>query len=131
VVEIESVEEQLRLFGEAPPGVQLDFLRYTVEAVENGSALLEIERLAGAWERGDSAAMQRLVEEMTRSDRAAQRFVAERLVRGRHPKMLAAIERFAASGRLHLVVIGSLHFFGPDGLLQMLRARGWTVMRLR
>ena len=44
--------------------------------------------------------------------------------------MLGAIESYAASGRLHLVVIGALHYFGPYGLLQMLRARGYSVRRL-
>lgn len=130
VIEIESVDEQLRLFDEAPVPVQLDYLRHTVEAIEDGSSRAEIEQLAGAWERGDAAALARQLEQMMGSDRAAQRFVADRLIRGRHPKMVAAIERFAASGRLHLVVIGALHYFGPDGLLQMLRDRGYSVTRL-
>ena len=130
VVEIESVDEQLRLFDEAPPAVQLDYLRHTVEAIESGNGRAEIEQLVAAWERGDAAAMERFLEEMARSDRAAQRFVAERVIRGRHLKMLGAIESYAASGRLHLVVIGALHYFGPDGLLQMLRARGYSVRRL-
>jgi uncharacterized protein YbaP (TraB family) len=110
--------------------VQLDYLRHTLETIENGSGRAEIERLVTAWERGDSAAMERLVVEIARSDRSAQRFVAERIVRGRHPKMLAAIERFAGSGRLHVVAIGALHYFGPDGLLQLLRDRGYAVKRL-
>ena len=130
VVEIESVDEQLRLFDEAPLPVQLDYLRHTVEAIEDGSSRADIERLVGAWERSDAAVLQRQLEQMMRSDRAAQRFVAERIIRGRHPKMVAAIERFAASGRLHLVVVGALHYFGPDGLLQMLRDRGYSVTRL-
>jgi uncharacterized protein YbaP (TraB family) len=131
VVEIEGVEEQLRLFDEAPLAVQLDYLRHTVETIEDGSGRAEIEQLVGAWERGDAATLERLLEQMMRSDRAAQRFVAERIIRGRHPKMVAAIERFAASGRLHLVVIGALHYFGPDGLLQLLRDRGYSVKRLQ
>jgi len=130
VAEIESVEEQLKLFDEAPLAVQLDYLRHTVETIEDGSGRAEIEQLVGAWERGDAAAMERQLEQMMRSSRDAQRFVAERVIRGRHPKMVAAIERFAASGRLHLVVVGALHYFGPDGLLQMLRNRGYTVTRL-
>jgi hypothetical protein len=130
IVEIESIE-QLRLFGEAEIAVQVEYLRHTVESIENGSGRTEIERLLGAWERGDASAMERLVDELTRSDRAAQRFVAERIVRGRHPKMVAAIERFAGSGRLHLVAIGALHYFGPDGLLQLLRERGYTLKRLQ
>ena len=131
VVEIESVDEQLRLFDEAPPAVQLDYLRHTVETIEDGRGRAEIEQLVAAWERGDAAVLERQLEQMMRSDRAAQRFVAERVIRGRHPRMAGAIERFAASGRLHLVVIGALHYFGPDGLLQMLRSRGYSVTRLR
>jgi hypothetical protein len=130
VVEIESVEEQLRLFDEAPLAVQVDYLRHTVESIEDGSGRAEIERLVGAWERGDAALLEREVERMSGAERAALRFFAERLVRGRHPKLVAAIERYAASGRLHLVVIGALHYFGPDGLLQLLRDRGYTVRRL-
>jgi len=130
VVEIEGVEEQLRLFDEAAPSVQLDYLRYALDSVESGAGRAEIERLVAAWERGDEAAMESLAGEMARSDSAARRFVAERIFRGRHPKMLAAIERYAASGRLHAVAIGSLHYFGADGLLPLLRSRGFTVRRL-
>jgi uncharacterized protein len=130
VVEIEGIEEQLRLFDEAPLAVQLDYLRHTAETIEDGSAIADIERLVAAWERGDEAAMERLLEQMRRGGRDAQRFVAERIINGRHPKMVAAIERYAASGRVHLVVIGALHYFGPDGLLQRLRDRGFSLKRL-
>ncbi len=130
VVEIESIEEQLRLFDEATIGAQVDYLRNTVETIESGTSRAEIERLVQAWERGDAGAMERLVDEMARSELAAQRFIADQIVRGRHPKMVAAVERFARSGRLHLVVIGALHYFGPDGLLQLLRERGYALKRL-
>lgn len=130
IVEIEGVEEQLRLFDEAAPAVQLDYLRHALETIESGAGRAEIERLVAAWERGDEAAMEHLAAEMARSDSAARRFFAERIFRDRHPKMVAAIERYAASGRLHVVAIGSLHYFGPDGLLRLLRSRGFTVRRL-
>ena len=74
--------------------------------------------------------MEQQLAEMTRGDRASQRFVFEKIIIGRHPKMLAAIDRYAASGRLHLVVIGAMHYFGPSGLVQGLRDRGYTVRRL-
>ena len=131
IVEIEGIDEQLRLFDEAPATVQIDYLRHTLEAIESGASRAEIERLLTAWDRGDEAAMERLVAEMTRGDRAAQRFVADRILRDRHPKMVAAIERYAASERLHLVVIGALHYFGPEGLLQLLRSRGYVLTRLQ
>lgn len=130
IVEIEGLDAQLRLFGEAPADVQVDYLRHAVESIENGASRREIERLVGAWARGDAAVLEQLAAEMAHSEIGARRFVAERIVRGRHPRMLAAIEGYAADARLHLVVIGALHFFGPDGLLQALRSRGFAVVPL-
>jgi len=130
IVEIESLDEQLRLFDEAPAALQLQHLRDTIDGIDSRRARGEIEKLVGAWERGDAAAMEQQLAEMTRGDRASQRFVAEKIIIGRHPKMLAAIDRYAASGRLHLVVIGAMHYFGPGGLVQGLRDRGYMVRRL-
>jgi hypothetical protein len=130
LAEIESVEAQLRLFDDVAEAAQIDYLRHTVESIESGASKAEIEQLVAAWERGDAAAMERLIAEMARGTDPAERFIFERIIKGRHPKMLAAIERFAASGELHLVALGALHYFGADGLLQSLRQRGFVFERL-
>ena len=130
VVEIEGVESQLRLFAETAPGAQLDYLRYTLDSIDSGRARKEIERLVGAWERGDAAALEAMLAAMQAEAGAGKGHLMDRLVRGRHPRMIAAIERHAASDRLHLVAIGALHFFGPDGLIEGLRERGFAVRRL-
>jgi len=130
LAEIESVEAQLRLFDEVPESTQLDYLRHTVATIESGASKAEIEQLVSAWERGDDAKMESLVAEMARGRQPAERFVFERIIKGRHPRMLAAIERAAASPELHLVALGALHYFGPDGLLQLLRERGFALNRL-
>jgi uncharacterized protein YbaP (TraB family) len=130
LAEIESVEAQLRLFDEAAESTQIDYLRHTVETIESGASRAEIEQLVTSWERGDATAMEKLNAEMASGPDLAERFVFERIIKGRHPKMLAAIERFAASGELHLVAIGALHYFGPQGLLQSLRQRGFVLKRL-
>lgn len=127
---IETVDAQLRLFDEVAEATQLDYLRHTVETIESGASRAEIERLVSAWERGDGAEMERLAAEMARGTRPAERFVHERIIKGRHGKMREAIERYAAAGELHLVALGALHFFGSDGLLQSLRERGFALRRL-
>jgi uncharacterized protein YbaP (TraB family) len=35
-----------------------------------------------------------------------------------------------ADGRTYLFAVGSLHLIGPQGLVEMLRARGFTVTEL-
>lgn len=130
VVEIESVDAQLRLFDVAPAATQIDYLRHALESIETGSSRGEVEQLVSAWERRDADAMEKLLAAMRGAERPAERFVYERVIVGRHPLMLTAIERFAASGSLHLVAVGALHYFGPDGLLEGLRARGFAIAAL-
>jgi uncharacterized protein YbaP (TraB family) len=130
IVEIESVEAQLALFDAAPAAVQLAYLTQAVESIENGQGEREIRSLLDAWREGDSAGMLKRLDAMRASANAGERWMTEHVIDGRHDAMLAAIERFAAGRRLHVVAVGSLHFFGSRGLLDLLRARGWTVTRL-
>jgi uncharacterized protein YbaP (TraB family) len=41
--------------------------------------------------------------------------------------MVEAIEKYTASGSVYLVAVGALHYFGSRGLLELLRARGFTI----
>ena len=130
IVEIESVEAQLALFDSAPPDLQLAYLDEAVSSVEGGASEQEIRSLLDAWRDGDEAAMRRRLAVMQASSSAGERWIARHVIDGRHGAMLAAIDRYAASGRLHVVAVGSLHFFGPSGLLDGLRARGYRITAL-
>lgn len=130
IVEIESVDQQLALFDTAPPAVQLAYLEEAVAAVESGAGAREIRSLVEAWRSGDAEAMRQRLASMQSAGSAGERWVREQVIDGRHPLMLDAIERLAASGRLHVVAVGTLHFFGPAGLLEGLRARGYRITPL-
>ena len=128
--ELETIELQLGLFDSAPLDLQLAYLEQAVRGIESGETERELRRIVGAWERRDSADMEKLVVTMRAASGAAERFVIDRIIEGRHPRMLERLEELGASGKPHLVVIGSLHYFGPNGLLQALRARGWQSRAL-
>jgi uncharacterized protein len=130
LVEIESVESQLALFDSAPMQVQLAYLEEALAGIERGTGEREIGGLVDAWARADEATMRERLAAMRASRNAGERWVAEQVIDARHPAMLAAIERLAASGRLHVVAVGSLHFFGPAGLIEKLRARGYRITAL-
>ncbi len=127
IVEIESIEEQLRLFDSAPESTQIAYLKQALDAIDNGSSQDEITRLARAWDTRDGAEMERLLARMRAEKGVAERFVVDRIIDGRHPRMVDAIERYAASGRLHVVAVGTLHYFGPNGLLELLKRRGYAI----
>lgn len=129
VVEIESIEEQLKLMDSALASEQMDYLEQTVITLEDGSAQREVRSLAQAWANGDGAAMERMFDELRSKARksASERFLLEQLLENRNGKMIDAIERFATRPQLHLVAVGSMHYFGPKGILNGLRQRGWVV----
>jgi uncharacterized protein YbaP (TraB family) len=130
IVELESIEAQLRLFDSAPEATQSAYLQQAIEAIENGTNRDEVTQLVDAWDKRDGAAMERLLAKMQSAPGVAERFMVEQILEGRHPRMIEAIEGYVASGRLHLVAIGSLHFFGTRGLIELLRQRGYTVVPL-
>lgn len=133
IVEIEGVDAQFAILDGAPLSMQMAYLEQTVRSIEAGEAEIEVRKIADAWAARDTAAAEQLLATIrtTAVKGVAERFVVEKLLDGRHPKMLGEIERFGASGQLHLVAVGSLHYFGPNGLLAGLRARGWTVTEVR
>lgn len=131
IVELEGVEKQLRLFDGAPSSVQTAYLEHAIASIESSASERELKRVVTAWEKSDAAEMERIVASMHASGGTAERFVAEQIIDSRHPDLVAAIERLATSGKLHLVAVGSLHYFGPRGLLELLKQRGFVIATIK
>jgi len=130
ILELESIEGQFELFERAPFATQLAFLEDAVKAVETNAARREINRIAQAWETGDRAALARLLAAMRAQTSVGSRFTVDTILLGRHPVMVRRIEALMAEGKSCLFAVGSLHLPGPDGLVALLRARGYTVTPL-
>jgi len=130
VLELESIEQQFQLFESAPWATQVAFLDDAVKAVETNAARREINRIAQAWETGDRRALERLLTEMRAQNSTGARFTVDTILLGRHPAMVQRIESMMADGRSYVFAVGSLHLPGPQGLVEMLRARGYTVTPL-
>ena len=130
ILELESIEGQFELFDRAPASTQLAFLEDAVKAVETNAARREINRIAQAWETGDRAALERLLAEMRAQNTVGARFTVDTILLGRHPGMVRRIEALMAEGKSYVFAVGSLHLPGPEGLVALLRARGYTVTPL-
>ena len=130
VDELEGVEFQFRLFDAAPRAVQHAFLAETLAAIDSGEARGEVVGMAQAWLDGDEAAVLALLQAMQQEASVGGRFTVEQLVSGRHPYMIERIEYFMAAGGTPLIAVGSLHLFGPQGLIEQLRQRGWRISRV-
>ncbi len=130
ILELESIEGQFELFERASQATQIAFLEDAVKAVESNAARREINRIAQAWETGDRAALERLLAEMRAQTTLGARFTVDTILIGRHPEMVRRIETMMAGGKSYVFAVGSLHLAGADGLVALLRARGFTVTAL-
>jgi len=127
LLEIESIELQLSIFDRSDAETQISYLEQALRGIESGDAEKEVRKIVDAWERRDVDAAERLIGEIHKAKSSGERFVADQLFDTRHPRMIEAIEKYTASGSVYLVAVGALHYFGPKGLLEALRGRGFTI----
>jgi len=79
-----------------------------------------------AWRHGDADALSRMVRDSFRDFPSLGR----RLIDVRNHNWLPKIESYLRSGQTYFVVVGAGHMGGADGLLALLRARGYKIEQL-
>jgi uncharacterized protein len=84
------------------------------------------EKLKSTWKKGDADAVWQLVSEGFRDVPS----LADRVVTRRNHKWIPKIEGFLQGNETYFVVVGAGHMGGPDGLLALLRQRGYKVEKL-
>ena len=121
---LETPEYQVSRLDEMSPEQQDRFLAGTLKDLETGPQ--SVEDLAKAWKAGDAGAIERLaLDDLRKEQELYQRMILDRN-RNWLPKIEALFNR---RGRA-LVVVGAAHLVGPDGLLAMLKAKGYTIEQL-
>jgi uncharacterized protein YbaP (TraB family) len=121
---LETLEYQIAQFDSLPMPLQDRMLADTLK--EMATAKDAVGELARAWKGGDAPAIERIVLR----DLKAEPQMYQRLLLDRNRNWLPKIEALFARPRPSFVVVGAAHLVGSDGLLQMLRAKGYTVAQL-
>ncbi len=121
---LETVEFQIAQFDGMPMTEQDHLLSESLKELDTEQA--SVATLAAAWKAGDAPAVERVVLEDLKSDPLMyQRLLVDRN-RNWFPKIDALFHRPGHA----LIVVGAAHLVGPDGLLQMLKARGYTIQQM-
>ncbi len=121
---LETVDYQLSRFDEMTNEQQDHMLADTIKELE--TEIKSISTLAGAWRTGDAPQVERIVLQDLKSD--SQMY--QRLLVDRNRNWMPQIEALFARPGHSFVVVGAAHLMGPDGLLQMLKAKGYTIEQL-
>jgi len=100
---------------------QREFLR---SMLEEGDAQTQLREVTAAWRAGDVTALESLLREG--SEESPELF--KKLTVDRNRRWLPQIEKMLQdSGHDYLVVTGALHMVGGEGLVELLRRRGYRV----
>ncbi len=83
-------------------------------------------KILAAWHRGDADAVAHFSHQI---EHDLPTF-AERLVGERNRNSIPKIERFIRDRRTYFVIAGAAHMGGPNGVLALLRARGYQIEQL-
>jgi uncharacterized protein len=121
---LETVEFQISRFDDMTAEQQDRMLAETLKELATETAT--VGKLGDAWKTCDVAAVERIALADLKSDP----LMYQRLLVERNKNWMPKIEAlFARRGRA-LVVVGAAHLVGPDGLIAMLKAKGYTVEQL-
>ena len=118
---LESLEFQFGLLDQLSASEQDLMLRQTLSELE---MLNEgVERLVQSWLSGDVGAVENLLLASMKEYPAVYRNV----VIDRNHRWLPDLTKMLERGEKALVVVGAAHLVGKDGLIELLKQRGYTV----
>lgn len=125
VVELESVALQMDMLDSMPEAAQVAMLESTVRGVQDGSLGRDLASLIDAWKRGHADRLDEVaMHDLQRMPMEAGRAVKTRIFDERNRGMVRRIVDMLAGRDVVLVAVGAGHFTGPDGIVELLRARG-------
>jgi uncharacterized protein YbaP (TraB family) len=121
VVGLETAESQIDRFDKMPEALQEQLLRNTLDEISMQKG--ELATIVAAWRRGDAAALERDVMSGLKKYPA----VYQSLIVERNNNWMPQLEKCLARTTPCMVVVGAAHVVGPDGLLALLRRKGYRV----
>ena len=130
VVEIEGLAVQAALIDSLTPEENRTLFSGTLTALESGLTAEQITGMVNAWQSGDPDLLLQIARKYNDLVPGAKEF-EQKFIWSRHSSMATKIEGYLnRSKERHFIAVGSLHLAGPEGLVEVLRRRGYIVRQL-
>jgi uncharacterized protein YbaP (TraB family) len=121
---LETLRDQAQILSGFTDRQSEEYLRSTLAGLPAYSVLLRM--VITAWQNGEVDLLDQLLNQNERTDPRAFRL----LFTDRNTKWLPAIEGFIHGRENVLVVVGTGHLVGREGVVEVLRRRGYNVQQL-
>jgi uncharacterized protein len=124
IVGLETVAFQIGLIDQLPERDQEAMLRQSLKEMD----LLDrgLDQIVRAWSTGDVTTLEGLMLSGMREYPA----VHQAIIVDRNRRWLPQIEKMIEQGESALITVGAAHLIGKDGVIELLRARGYTVEQM-
>ena len=124
VAGLETAAFQIGLMDQLSAGDQESMLRHSLKEMD----LLDkgLDQIVRSWAAGDVPALEDLLLNAMREYPA----VHQKIIVDRNRRWLSEIERMIEQGESTLVVVGAAHLVGKEGVIELLRARGYTLKQM-
>jgi uncharacterized protein YbaP (TraB family) len=124
MVGLETVAFQIGLIDQLPERDQESMLRQSLKEMD----LLDrgLDQIVRTWSTGDVTALEGLLLSGMREYPAVHRTI----IVDRNRRWLPRIEKMIEQGESALIAVGAAHLVGKDGVIELLRARGYTVEQM-
>jgi uncharacterized protein len=115
---LETAHEQLALFQNMPLEEQAAYLMSSLEQAHELPK--EVDEMVHAWQRGDTAWFQSEIK----SDLGKDPALYQSFVVARNRKWISKIEALLDGDKNYLIIVGTAHLVGRDGVIELLKKDG-------
>ena len=124
IEQVETADFQLKLLSSLPDSLADEFLNFTIgEADTSKDQDSQIEKL---WINGDAEELDKVISETPKDLEGIQRAMRE----DRNPHMTDVAEKYLKGGGPCFFVVGAAHLIGKEGVIALLKKRGYTVFQV-
>ncbi|MES2606059.1 MAG: TraB/GumN family protein [Pseudomonadota bacterium] len=122
---LETFQSQMTMIQALDEGREDHLITESLNALQDGSAPADLASIIQAWRLGDISTIQASMEEL-RSESARDYAL---VLTNRNNAWLPQIEALLQSPETELVLVGAAHVAGPEGLVTLLKNRGYSVRK--
>lgn len=124
---LETVEFQVGLFENFSKEESEKFLLSTI--MEADQLEKEMDKMITAWSTGDAEAMEKTMTETIQEYPELEAFY-KKMNDDRNVRMVEKITSLLKTDKKYFIVVGAAHMVGKNGIVQLLKNKGYTVNQL-
>lgn len=126
IIELETTLYQLDLLSSIPDDVMIKMMEYDVDNPQTGQDFIDI---TAAWKTGDLVKMENSVFKAKQEVSGIESYYTT-LYDGRNVNIVSKIGQFLSGNEKYFILVSAGLFVGPNGLLNLLKSKGYTVEQL-